>query len=231
VHPNFRRRGVGSQIIRRCIDHLRDRGVRSIQLFATEDGLPVYRKLGFREVGAAWRSIGRSAPGLAAAMNGDGDRPPHGDVQVRPIEGSDWPAIARLDLLAYGADRLELLKMLWRGGPSAVLCSAGDVWGYGFARAGHHAAVLGPVVAASDVGAGALATGADAARAVVQTLLGALPEGDVNWGFLDSNRAAGDLAKSLAFQPRARRFRMCLGEAPPSARAELLYGVTCFELG
>ena len=47
VHKDFRRRGIGAQLMARCIETLRARRIESIKLDATDQGRPVYLKLGF----------------------------------------------------------------------------------------------------------------------------------------------------------------------------------------
>lgn len=47
THPDYRRRGLATQLIRALIDEARQAGVSNIDLSATEEGRPVYEKLGF----------------------------------------------------------------------------------------------------------------------------------------------------------------------------------------
>ncbi len=48
VQPEFRRQGIGRALLLRCIDHLREHGIRCIKLDATPLGRPVYERLGFQ---------------------------------------------------------------------------------------------------------------------------------------------------------------------------------------
>ena len=65
VHPDFRRRGVGSALMGHCVRHLQGRGIQSIKLDATDDGRPVYMKLGFKDERAIHRYAGVRPQGLA----------------------------------------------------------------------------------------------------------------------------------------------------------------------
>src|SRR5215475_4319142 len=47
VHPDQRRKGVGTRLMRHAIEYLRGRGIECIKLDATPAGRPVYEKLGF----------------------------------------------------------------------------------------------------------------------------------------------------------------------------------------
>jgi GNAT superfamily N-acetyltransferase len=49
VHPDFARRGVGSQILAACTDAARKAGFRRITLASTLPGVPFYRRFGFEE--------------------------------------------------------------------------------------------------------------------------------------------------------------------------------------
>ena len=41
VHPDYRRRGIGTALLQQCLDYLSGRGVRCIKLDATPLGRPV----------------------------------------------------------------------------------------------------------------------------------------------------------------------------------------------
>lgn len=49
VHPEFARRGIGSRILRACMDAARAAGFRHFSLAATLSGVPLYRAFGFEE--------------------------------------------------------------------------------------------------------------------------------------------------------------------------------------
>jgi len=50
VKEEFRRQGIGTSITKEVIRQLKELKCRSFLLIATHDGIPVYRKLGFRQV-------------------------------------------------------------------------------------------------------------------------------------------------------------------------------------
>ncbi len=49
TYPAYRRRGIATKVLQRIIAEAKQMEVAVIDLFATEKGEPVYRKLGFRE--------------------------------------------------------------------------------------------------------------------------------------------------------------------------------------
>jgi GNAT superfamily N-acetyltransferase len=101
VAREARRRGLGVALTTAVTDVLEDAGCRTLVLVATEQGRPLYERLGFR-LQSTYRTL--EAPGLAAA-----DVDPAPRARVRPFEPGDLDAMARLDAAATGEDRRHLL--------------------------------------------------------------------------------------------------------------------------
>lgn len=99
VAPRARRRGLGTELTEFAVARLRDRGARTVLLFATEMGRPVYARLGFQPEGnaTAWR-------GAAGATRTS--------LTVRRLSEVDRECVARLDLEATGERRGALLDEL-----------------------------------------------------------------------------------------------------------------------
>jgi GNAT superfamily N-acetyltransferase len=47
VYPEFRRKGIARQLMRRMMDWCREQGFAAVYLHASEDGKPLYEALGF----------------------------------------------------------------------------------------------------------------------------------------------------------------------------------------
>ena len=62
VHPDFRRRGIGTALLRRCLDYLRERNIPCLKLDATPAGRPVYLELGFQDEWTLTRWAGPVKP-------------------------------------------------------------------------------------------------------------------------------------------------------------------------
>lgn len=144
VNGAFRRRGLASRLMRRCIDDLVAAGCVPV-LDATPAGQTVYRALGFEDTWGFHRLALRErwqAPTWA---------PPAG-ISIAPITDAIWPALCRHDAAAFGADRSALLKRLRGRLPPAELVALrdGGIAGFLLGRDGGTSAQLGPLVAEDD---------------------------------------------------------------------------------
>ncbi len=125
VHPNFRRRGIATELMRRGMGYLQEKGVRCLKLDATPEGCPVYERLGFH---AEWDFSRWERPGP--------------EESPLPVSSSPFPFPGELDQQAFGADR-----SLWIRAVSADSYFVTLEEGYGMIRHGRLADYLGPVVA------------------------------------------------------------------------------------
>ena len=97
VDEPFRRLGIGTAITKKIVKEFSQRNCRSVLLIATNSGMPVYYKLGFKT------SINYSfyrCPKLQESKN---------DTHIRKIRKADHEKIHTLDRLATGEDRKVFL--------------------------------------------------------------------------------------------------------------------------
>jgi GNAT superfamily N-acetyltransferase len=140
-----RRRNLGTRLLKRCIDALREQGCVPV-LDATPAGRPLYRALGFAETWGYHRLARDNAtplPGTSRTAGG---------TIVRPIADADWPALCAYDAACFGADRSALLQRLRGRLPAAELVAErhGRVAGILLGRNGRTASQIGPLVAEDD---------------------------------------------------------------------------------
>lgn len=143
VDPGERGRGVGRALLTRGLALLDD--VETVRLDATPAGEPLYRTLGFVEesrLTRLQRAAGAGAPPSAVDALG---------LRVRPIQTSDWDAIAALDARVFAADRRAMLEWLSEGAPEyawvATAPTEPRIVGYVFGRRGYNFDHIGPVIA------------------------------------------------------------------------------------
>jgi predicted N-acetyltransferase YhbS len=97
VAVDRRRNGVGSALSAAVVEELERLGCVTQVLIATDEGRPIYERLGFA---MQTRYVRMTAPS---------EPPPADDGMVRPYAPADFDAIAALDRAATGEDRAALL--------------------------------------------------------------------------------------------------------------------------
>lgn len=221
VDTRFRRRGIGTRLVNRCIEYLRDRGVETVKLDATPAGREVYLQLGFRDEWKLARFEG-------AAREADGSLcPVEPGRGIQPMRQSDLGEVAAYDAPRFGADRSRVLAGYLAGWPETchVLRRAGGVSGFVTARRGARAHQIGPCVASEPGDNLALL------RASLHTLAAARPGARVLMDVVTENDWARELAESVGLTQERPFTRMALGpnRYPGDFRATFL--VACPELG
>jgi ribosomal protein S18 acetylase RimI-like enzyme len=142
VAKDARRRGIGTRLLRRAIDMVRDAG-RVAGLDATELGRPVYLPLGFRDLYAISRlRIKGPAPAEAAPAG----------CAIRPLAPADLPAVGAFDEARSAMERRSVLAYLLERAPETALVAEADgrVAGFVLGRPGRVAFQIGPLVAESE---------------------------------------------------------------------------------
>ena len=135
VASKWNGRGLGRTLMRHAMQEAR---TDIIGLHATPDGLPLYRKLGFRAVG----------PVLTHRGHFTGPRGRTG--RTRPFTCADLDAVRALDAEITGSDRRDLLAGYLRfAGHLRVLEAGGVITGYAGSWRDGDIVVIGPVLAAS----------------------------------------------------------------------------------
>jgi GNAT superfamily N-acetyltransferase len=211
VHPNFRRRGIGRALLERCIEHLRERGVRCIKLDATLAGKQVYDGLGFKDEWtlARWEHAATHWPGAESIS---------GIQSCRDVD-----AVESFDAAAFGVSRRKILEPLMSQSLRALVLETepGRVAGYGLLRGGSSALYLGPAVAASS----------DAAVRLVDALLAHAEGCKVYWDIPNQNSAAVALAAARGFTPQRTLTRMYLGGNTTPGDPQRQFAIAGPELG
>lgn len=195
VGPRFAGQGMGRRVAEAA---LRAAGSLPVEVFAPPVGVPLVGRLGFRQAGFAARFVGRPRP-----------LPRGAGVTLRPVSGTDFPALVAVDEVAVGASRRALLEALFPLAVRACLAFAGGrTVGYGLAWAEGDQVAVGPVVAEDE------ATGA----AMIAWLAGA-GDAEVRIDVPVERTAIASAAYAAGLAPVGRITRLVRGEAAP-ARGE-----------
>ncbi len=220
VRPDLRGLGVGTALMRRCLEIAREGGAEAIQLDATADGVPLYHRLGFRGDTMIGTVSGRPAPAepVRPALELRDPR-----VEVRSARLADLPAVLELDRDAVGVDRQSMLEPLLAEQPECgfVALREGKPLGYLLHRQGHHSTQVGPLIARAPVAAHQLL------RAAFHRLAG----GRVTLTAPMASLHCQELLRlwGLECNPRLRRMR--IGPAMLQQREEMIYALSGPEKG
>ena len=191
VAPGARGRGVGEALMRRAMDHLLGRGVRSIRLDSVRKAIPLYRRLGFREEYWSLRYSGKASRSRVAG--------------VEPTLGRDLDAVEELDRAYFRARRGRLLRLVYEAYPG--LCYAywegGTLTGYIMAKDGSDSFRVGPWICRPGH--------VEAAEALLRSVMNKRV-GEAVWvGCPEGNRSSVAVLTRNGFTALPSSLRMCFG--------------------
>ncbi|MCU5461897.1 MULTISPECIES: GNAT family N-acetyltransferase [Bacillus cereus group] len=142
VHPDYKGRGIGKAITNLCIKSV---SVQTpIMLIATDEGKPLYEKLGFRVVSYVSKYICNSYNVNDYCVGNE-------DYMMN-YEECDLEEIIKLDECAFGTNREEFLtkRMMQSEQCIVVKDKEQNVLGYGLSIQTPENKIIGPVVARDD---------------------------------------------------------------------------------
>jgi predicted N-acetyltransferase YhbS len=142
VSPRCQGEGIGRRLMDAVLERLGD---RSVMLSATEEGLNLYRKLGFEFRGRIFQHQGTAFSVPIAQLQPD--------ERVRPMGRSDAAAVAELDRRATGMDRSELIARLLNDSKGVILARNNEPVGFALFRRFGRGYTVGPTVAPDQAGA------------------------------------------------------------------------------
>ena len=206
VHPDHRRHGVGTTLLRHTIAYLQRAGVDSIKLDATPMGKNVYVPIGFVDE----YEISRYE-GVAPAAAGTITTP----AAISALGAGDIDAVARFDAPVFGAERARVIASLRGRNPAwcFVARDGAQVVGYLIARPGASAVQIGPWIARDDE------TAENLWRAVSSRIAGKKVYVDVP----APNAAGVALMVRLGFKVQRTLTRMFFGKNTHPGAPEMIY--------
>ena len=198
---SYRGRGFARRLLTQALNLADQAAIETVKLDATDQGRPLYEKMGFRNEQAVERWTRPGTGGTTGPV----------DAVERPAE--NW---RMADRRAFGVDRFELLeKLAERGSP--VFDIDGSYW---LTRPGRYSYYLGPSVCDAP----------GTARALIERALPSAGNRGCSWDLFPSNADAAAIARDLAFTPTRHLQRMVRGK-DLHANNDLMYAIAGFELG
>ena len=215
VHPQHRGHGIGTALLKKCIEHLDAIQVPCIKLDATPLGKPIYEKLGF----ATEYELERWT-----LKRGQADLP-RGD-QLDPDESMPEPVLEHVltaDREAFGADRGAVLRALHRRHPLFTdgVWNQGGTAGYAFGRRGSFADHVGPWIAKDET----------AGKRILLQFLARSGREMVVTDCSKTNRFARKLLQARGFEYSRPLTRMFRGRNEYPGRPELVCAILGPEFG
>lgn len=211
VDPAHRRQGVATALLEAALHYLQAQRVACVMLDATDAGLPLYRRFGFRELYRVhtWR-------GRATEFFGP---------RARRLAAADMSAVVEYDEARFGAPRGRVLLRLQAEFPRLGWVdrdARGRLQGYLLARRRGDDVLIGPWLHDSPWGATVL----------LETALGAVRGQMAQVSLPDRNLAATPIVQDRALRPVAHVTRMIWGEVnPPDDAPAVIYGVASPAIG
>ena len=139
VHPDYKGRGIGKMITNSCMNSVSAQ--TPIMLIATDEGKPLYEKLGFRVVSYVSKYICNSYNANHKCAENE--------EYMMVYKESDLEGIIKIDKGAFGTSRNEFLKQRIMQSEQCVVVkdTEENVVGYGISIQTPENKIIGPVVA------------------------------------------------------------------------------------
>lgn len=225
VDPAYRRRGVGTALLKRAIAEALPYGC--VRLDATPQGEPLYTRLGFRAEYGLLRmtrqpqAVPRQPPGPMIAGASVLGIP--GNAVCRVLDPARLAELIAFDAPIFGAARGGILGPLVRNAPRyAFACLQDDVLrGFCIGRSGAVCEQIGPVVADSY----------EIAEALLLCALGACDQRPVIVDAASAQSTWVAFLRGLGFKVLRPFTRMVLGDDGPSGMPERQYAIAGPEIG
>ncbi|MBS7614875.1 GNAT family N-acetyltransferase [Candidatus Bathyarchaeota archaeon] len=135
VSERHRGKGGGSLIVRKAIDYLTNKGVKTIGLYSYIDRIPFYTRLGFK------------FDSKFIVMRGNTFYEP-AECPIKTASKDDLPAIECLDRKCFGGSRVRLLERILFDQPNIcyVYKNASNLVGYAVTKVTDEKSEIGPLV-------------------------------------------------------------------------------------
>ncbi|GAB6417896.1 GNAT family N-acetyltransferase [Bacillus luti] len=142
VHPDYKGRGIGKIITDACVKSVSAH--TPIMLIATDEGKPLYEKLGFRAVSYVSKYICNSY--------NTNHKCAEDEQYIMDYEEGDLEEIIKIDEYAFGTNRKEFLKKRIMQSEQCIVVKDKEqkVVGYGLSVQTPENKIIGPVVAKND---------------------------------------------------------------------------------
>lgn len=216
VRPEYRGKGIGTKLTEKAISHLKKLNVKAVRLEAVVEAVSLYKKLGLSPEFESLRLFKK-------LENEDNCRENVDSSPIQRVREKDLSRIAKFDEKYFGANRLKVLKALYREYPhlSFLAVKNHKIAGYLMARRASRGYWIGPWVCKL----GLSGTAEKLLLLCINTIKEEAGTAEVRLGTPAVNTSAVELLKSLGFSTYSKSLRMLLGEKTLQESTEGVYGI------
>jgi len=220
IKEENRNRGIGTLLTQKAIEHLQKVGVETIRLEAVEKAVSLYKRLGFIE---EFDSLRFTKP----LIQKESIRAHSQKMMVDRMKERDLESIAKFDSKYFGANRLQVLRNLYKDNPQNcfVAKEEQETIGYIMSRQIPNAYRIGPWVCAKQNSKAA----GDLLLACINAIVE--KETELRIGMPAPNINGVELMKKLGFRLVGKSLRMMWGEHQHKGDILGIYGIAGPEKG
>jgi GNAT superfamily N-acetyltransferase len=214
VDPQYRKQGIGTQLLKKTIEYLDQQKIPTMKLDATPQGRPLYEKLGFVAEYEIERWVLKRSPGSNASTT---------KSSHAPLTGAQLKVICEIDRDVFGADRSFLLRSLQDETPEFAFGDwiDGKPQGYVFGRRGSFSDHMGPWTAPTTA----------AAERLLDEFLARSSRENILVDRLSANALTGELLRARGFAFARNLTRMYRGENAHAGNPASLCAIAGPEFG
>jgi len=212
VDPDVRGQGIGSELMKKAIDHLRRVGAETIRLDAAGKAVPLYQRLGFTEEYDSLRF---------RKLLHQTDKQLRRSETTFQMREDNLTSVAEFDAQYFGANRLRVLQAIFKDYPQLCLVEE-EKWrmvGYVMTRQTPKGFWIGPWVCDNS----------ETAQHLFTALIDAVEEGkgetELRVGLPALNARGRRLMKKLGFQLIGKSVHMVLGDRKNRSDVAHVYGI------
>lgn len=209
VKAEFRRRGVGTLLLKRALDYLLSHEVKTIRLEAVSRIADLYQKLGFVDEYYSLRLIGSSGKPKSLSS-----------YCVDALKKEEMTELARFDAEYFAADRIKVLKGLYQDSPQLCFVShAGSkIVGYIMCRETESGYRIGPWVCNP--------ANPRVARELLMKCMESIGRNEkVYVGVPAVNKTGVEILQDFDFKQYSKSIRMYFGEKLKTERVDGIFGI------
>lgn len=220
VKEEHRQKGMGALLTQTAMDYLRNIGAETICLEAVKKAVPLYKRLGFIEEFDSLRFVKPLKQRESPRRSGR-------KMIVDRIKEKDLETIAMFDSKYFGANRLRVLRSLYKDNPQNcfVAKEKEETIGYIMSRPLPNAYQIGPWVCAREKPKTASYMLLECINALVEK------ETELRIGMPAPNTNGMELMKELGFQLFGKSVRMVWGKRKHKGDILGIYGIAGPEKG